>query len=131
MLHQSSIRSNSSSRLAEKIHHRDLARQSRNQKNRNISRKAAKAAKKKKNYLSELGVLRALAGEISESEMFHVSEKFGHAAKTFKHSSTEFAERIAFDCLQQFERLERFEPASLIIVAAGRGEFEAPKVLDR
>jgi hypothetical protein len=47
----------------------------RNQKNRNISRKDAKAAKKKKQYLSsELGVLRALAGGISESEMFHVSE---------------------------------------------------------
>ena len=44
------------------------------QKNRNISRKDAKAAKKKKQYLSELGVLRALAGGISESEMFHVSE---------------------------------------------------------
>src|SRR5262249_24906430 len=38
---------------------------------RSISRKAAKAAKKQ--YLSELGVLGALAGEISESEMFRVS----------------------------------------------------------
>ena len=51
-------------------------------KRRNISRKAcpevnrrdAKAAKKKKKYLSELGVLGALAEGISESEMFHVSE---------------------------------------------------------
>src|SRR5262245_65566957 len=51
-----------------------LARQSRNQKNRNMSRKDAKAAKKRNNILSELGVLRALAGQISESEMFHMSE---------------------------------------------------------
>ena len=43
-------------------------------KARNISRKDAKAAKKKKKYLSELGVLRALAGGISESDMVHVSE---------------------------------------------------------
>jgi hypothetical protein len=51
------------------------ARRSRNQKNRNISRKDAKAAKKKKQYLSsELGVLRSLAGGLYESEMFHVSE---------------------------------------------------------
>ena len=41
-------------------------------KSRNISRKDAKVAKKK--YLSELGVLRALAGGISESDMVHVSE---------------------------------------------------------
>ena len=51
-----------------------LARQSRNQKNRNISRKDAKAAKKKKKYLSELSVLGALAGGISESEMFRILE---------------------------------------------------------
>jgi hypothetical protein len=51
-----------------------LARDSQNQKNRNISREDAKAAKKKNKYLSELGVLRALAGGIPESELFHVSE---------------------------------------------------------
>jgi hypothetical protein len=67
-----------------------LARRSRNQKNRNfrkaypepfghaqdkLRRRDAKAAKKKKQYfLSERGVLRALAGGISESEIFHVSE---------------------------------------------------------
>jgi hypothetical protein len=56
------------------FHRRGPARLHRNQKNRNISRKDAKGAKKKKQYLSELGVLRALAGGISESEMFHVSE---------------------------------------------------------
>src|SRR5215475_2554401 len=38
-----------------------------------ISRKAAKAAKRKK-YLSELSVLGALAGGISESEMFRILE---------------------------------------------------------
>ncbi len=54
-----------------------------------MSRKDAKAAKKKKQYfLSELGVLRALAGGISESEMF-MYRKFAQAAKIFKHSSTE------------------------------------------
>jgi len=36
--------------------------------------KGRKGAKKKGKYLSELGVLRALAGGMSESEMFHVSE---------------------------------------------------------
>src|SRR5262245_31796347 len=39
-----------------------------------ISRKDAKAAKKKKKYLSELSVLGALAGGISESEMFRILE---------------------------------------------------------
>src|SRR5262245_12444650 len=38
-----------------------------------ISRKDAKAANRKK-YLSELGVLGALAGGISESEMFRILE---------------------------------------------------------
>jgi hypothetical protein len=67
-------------------------RRSRNQNNRNISRKDAKAAKKKKQYfLSELGVLRALAGGISESEMF-MYRKFAQAAKIFKHSSAKDAE---------------------------------------
>jgi hypothetical protein len=61
----------------------NTVRRSRNQKNRNISRKDAKAAKKKKKYLSELGVLRALAGGISESEMSHVSD---HLRKPRKFS---------------------------------------------
>jgi hypothetical protein len=39
-----------------------------------ISRKDAKTAKKKKKYLSELSVLGALAGEMSESEMFRILE---------------------------------------------------------
>jgi hypothetical protein len=39
-----------------------------------ISRKDAKAAKKNKKYLSELSVLGALAGEMSESEMFCILE---------------------------------------------------------
>jgi hypothetical protein len=38
-----------------------------------ISRKDAKAAKRKK-YLSELSVLGALAGGLSESEMFRILE---------------------------------------------------------
>ena len=65
---------------------KNLARRA-DQKNPNISRKDAKAAKKKKQYLSELGVLRALAGGISESEMFEGIGKFASVAKTFKHSS--------------------------------------------
>ena len=39
-----------------------------------ISRKDAKAEKKKKKYLSELSVRGALAGEMSESEMFRTLE---------------------------------------------------------
>src|SRR5215468_11333790 len=39
-----------------------------------ISRKDAKAAKKNTKYLSELSVLDALAGGISESEMFRMLE---------------------------------------------------------
>ena len=58
------------------------ARRSRNQKNRNISRKDAKhvlsnvegAAKKKNNIYPNFAFLCALAGQISESEMFHMSE---------------------------------------------------------
>ncbi len=41
-------------------------------KSQSVSRKDAKAAKKKN--LSELGVLGALAGGLSESETFHVLE---------------------------------------------------------
>jgi len=59
-------------------------RQSHNQKDRNISRKDAKVAKKNKKYLSELGVLRALAGGISESEMFHLSENLRKLRKLLR-----------------------------------------------
>jgi len=55
---------------------RAVPRRSGNQKNRNISRKDAKAAKKKIRLLSELGVLGAFAGGISESEIFYVSTNF-------------------------------------------------------
>jgi hypothetical protein len=46
-----------------------------------ISRKDAKAAKKKKKYLSELSVLGALAGEMPESEMFSYLGKFAQATQ--------------------------------------------------
>jgi hypothetical protein len=49
-----------------------------------MSRNDAKAAKKRKQYFSsELGVLRALAAGISESEMF-MYRKFAQAGKIFK-----------------------------------------------
>jgi hypothetical protein len=64
-----------------------------------ISRKDAKAAKKKKKYLSELSVLGALAGEMSESEMFRTLEDLPKPAQIFKHSSTKDSEIITFQFL--------------------------------
>jgi hypothetical protein len=66
-----------------------------------ISRKDAKAAKKKKKYLSELGVLRALAGKIRVRDVSYI-EKFAQAAKTFKPNSTQSSQRSEYCLINNF-----------------------------
>jgi hypothetical protein len=68
------------------LHYGDLAWLRRNQR---FGISPAKTQRPQRKLLSELGALRALAGGISESEMFCVVIRFTPGAQIFKQSSTE------------------------------------------
>jgi hypothetical protein len=68
---------------------KDLARQSRN---RRFGISPAKTQRPQRKLLSELGALRALAGEISESEMFCVVIRFARGAQILKHHEDRITE---------------------------------------
>ena len=56
----------------------------------------AKTQRPQRKLLSELGALRALAGGISESEMFCVVIRFARGAQILKHSNAKDAKTPAF-----------------------------------
>jgi hypothetical protein len=67
----------------------------------------AKTQRPQRKLLSELGVLRALAGGISESEMFCVVIRFAHGAQILKHSNTKntkYLRYFGFRISKQSER---------------------------
>ena len=69
------------------------ARRSRNQR---FGISPAKTQRPQRKLLSELGALRALAGGISESEMFCVVIRFARGAQILKHSNAKDAKTPSF-----------------------------------
>ena len=60
---------------------------------------------RKRKLLSELGVLRALAGGISESEMFCAVIRFARGAQILKHSNTKNTKYLRYFGLSNFKTI--------------------------